>query len=549
MSSSLLAGVSGLQASQEMLNVVGNNLANLNTTGFKAQTTLFSDLLYQTLSPASASSTGGGTNPLQVGFGTMTSTLDTNFTQGALTTTGNPLDLAIQGQGFFVVNNGSQNLYTRAGAFNIDASGNLVDPATGSKVQRTGTVGEASATSPGFQSPGVNDIKIPLGTGISGHASANVTLQGNLSATAVGPLAQTLTSASTFQTSGGPATGITTLNSLSDNQTPYQAGDSITLQGMTTAGASVNTTLSVGPTTTLNDILNAINTDFPGSTASFSPSGNIVVQANATGPSKLQVILGDAAGNTGKGDWSGHGMQVTTSGKDGDTVNGAIQVYDTQGTPHNLSVTFQKQAANTWNLTASIPASDGTMINSTVQGITFNDDGSFRQVSGSGTISFQITGLSAPQTVTLDFGSPNGFNGITQFGGPSSAAATTQDGYAAGTLSTVSVGQDGTINGIFTNGQIFPLAQLAIAQFSNPAGLSRQGSNYYSVTINSGVPLIAGGQAGGRGSIQAGALESSNVDVSLSFTQLITAQQSFEVNSKSITISSQVLQDLASIIR
>jgi flagellar hook protein FlgE len=549
MSSSLLAGVSGLQASEQMLDVVGNNLANLNTTGFKSQTSLFSDLLYQTLSPASSSSTGGGTNPLQVGFGTQTSTLDTNFTQGALKTTGNPLDVAIQGSGFFVANNGTQDLYTRAGAFNIDANGYLVDPATGDKIQRTGSVGEASASNPGFQTPGVSDINIPLGTGVAGHATANVTLQGNLSATAVGPLAQTLTSGSYFQTGSGPASGTTTLNSLSDNQRPYQAGDFLTLQGTTAAGAAVNATLSVGPTTTLNDLVNAINTNFPGSTASLNGSGNLIVQANSTGPSKLLVTIADKAGDAGEGSWATHGLQVTTTGKDGDTVNGAIQVYDTQGTPHNLSVTLQKQAANTWNLTASIPASDGTMLTSTVSGITFNNDGSFRQTSGSGTISYQINGLSAPQTVALNFGSANGFNGLTQFGGSSSAAATTQDGYAAGTLSSVTVAQDGTINGIFTNGQIFPLAQLAIAQFSNPAGLSRVGQNYYSVTTNSGVPLIAGGQAGGRGSIQGGALESSNVDVSLSFTQLITAQQSFEVNSKSITISSQVLQDLANIIR
>jgi flagellar hook protein FlgE len=549
MASSLLAGVSGLQANQQMLNVVGNDLANLNTTGFKTQSPLFSDLLYQTLSPASASQNGGGTNPLQVGFGTMTSTLETNFTQGALTTTGNPLDVAMQGQGFFVANNGTQNVYTRAGAFNIDAAGFLVDPATSFKIQRTGTVGEGSATTPAFQTAGVSDIKIPLGTGIPGQASTNVTLQGNLSAQASGPLAQTLTSSAPFLSGGSAATGATTLNSLADNQSAYVAGDSIVLQGTTATGAAVNTTLAVGPATTLNDVISAINTNFAGSTASVDASGNLVVQANTTGPSKLQLTITDAAGDTGASSWGSHGLQATTMGQDGATVNGAIQIFDSQGTAHNLSLTFQKQAANTWNLTASIPASDGTMINSTVTGITFNSDGSFRQVSGSGSISFQIIGLSAPQTVALNFGSANGFNGVTQFGGPSSAAATTQDGYAAGTLSSVSISQDGTINGIFTNGRIFSLAQLAVAQFTNPTGLNREGQNYYSATINSGTPLIAGGQAGGRGSIQEGALESSNVDVSLAFTQLITAQQGYQVNARAISIGTQVLQDLASIIR
>ncbi len=548
MSSSLLSGVSGLTASQQLLDVVGNNLANMNTTGFKSQTPLFSDLLYQTLSPASASSNGSGTNPIQVGFGTMTSTVDSDFTQGALATTGNPLDAAIQGKGFFVANNGTQDVYTRAGAFSIDAAGYLVDPATGYMIQRTGTVGNPSATSPGFQTPGIDNIQIPLGTGIPGKASATVTLTGNLNAQASGPLAQTLTSATPFQSGGAAATTATTLNSLSDNISPYQAGDTIILQGTTTAGSTVNTTLAVGPTTTLGDVINAINTDFPGSTASLDSSGNLVVKANTTGPSKLQVSLSDSAGDKGASSWSSHALQVTSTGQNGATVNTAIQVYDTQGTPHTLSLTFQKQAANTWNLTGSIPAADGTMITNTITGIAFNPDGSFRQVSGTGTLSFSINGLPTPQTVTLNFGTPNGFNGVTQFGGASSASATNQDGYAAGTLSSVSIAQDGTINGLFSNGQIFPLAQLAVAQFTNPEGLNRVGQNYYTSTINSGVPIVAGGQAGGAGSIQAGALESSNVDVSREFTQLITGQQSYEVNARSISVSSQLVQTLANII-
>ncbi len=549
MSSSLLAGVSGLSASQEMLDVVGNNLANLNTTGFKSQAALFSDLLYQTLSPASSSSTGGGTNPIQVGFGTMTSTIENNFTQGALTTTGNPLDVALQGQGYFVANNGTQDVYTRAGAFNIDASGYLVDPATGYKIQRFGTVGEGTSTTPGFQTPGDDDIQIPMSTGIPAQATSTITLQGNLSAQDSGPLAEVLTSSSPFQTSGGPATTSTLLNSLTGNTTPYQTGDTIDLTGKTSSGSAVNTTLSVGPATTLGDLVNAINAAFSGTTASINSSGNLVLQDNSTGPSQTQLTISDASGDKGATNWSNYALQTTTTGQNGAVVNAAIQVYDTQGVAHNLSLVFQKQASNTWNLTASIPASDGTMINSTVSGITFNPDGSFQQVSGSGTISFMINGLSAPQTVALNFGSASSFNGLTQFGGSSAAAATGQNGYAAGTLSSVSIAQDGTINGIFTNGQIFPLAQLAIAQFTNPEGLSRVGQNYYQSTINSGVPAIAGGQAGGRGSVQSGSLETSNVDVAKEFTNLISAQQAFQVNARSITVSSQVLQDLANIIR
>lgn len=549
MSSSLLAGVSGLTAAQDLLNVVGNNLANLNTTGFKSQTPLFSDLLYQTLSPASASSNGSGTNPIQVGYGAMTSTIDTNLNQGALTTTGNPLDAAIQGQGYFIANNGTQDLYTRAGAFNIDAAGYLVDPATGYLIQRVGAVGQASATSPGFQTAGNSNIQIPMGTGIPAKETANISLGGNLSAQAAGPQAQMLTSATPFQSGGVAATAATLINNLSDIQTPFAAGDTLVLQGTTTTGATVNTTVAVGPATTLGTLMGDINTAFPGSTASLDANGNLIVTSNTTGPSKLQVSVSDSAGDVGSEPWSNHTLQVSTTGADGATVNTAIQVYDTQGTAHTLSLTFQKQASNTWNLTASIPAADGTMVNSTVNGITFNPDGSFQKVSGSGSISFTVNGLPTPQTVNLNFGSPGGFNGLTQFGGASSAGATSQDGYAAGTLTSVSIAQDGTINGLFTNGQTFPLAQLAVATFTNPEGLNRVGQNYFQQTINSGVPLVSGGQAGNAGSIQGGALESSNVDVSLQFTQLITGQQAYEVNSRSISINNQVIQDLVNIIR
>jgi flagellar hook protein FlgE len=377
-------------------------------------------------------------------------------------------------------------------------------------------------------------------------------MTGNLSAQA-GPVAEVLTSASPFMASGAAATTATTLNSLADNISPYPtppppSTDTIVLQGTTVTGAAVNTTLNVDSTTTLGTLITAINTDFPGSTASLDSSGNLVIQANTAGPSKLSVSISDSSGNKGKSNWSNHALQVTAAGSSGTPVNAAIQVYDTQGTAHTLSLSFLKQSNGTWTMTASIPASDGTMINNTITGITFNPNGSFSQVSGSSAISFTINGLPTPQTVNLNFGSPNGFNGLTQFGGSSSATASSQDGYAAGTLSSVSISQDGTINGLFTNGQIYALAQLAVAQFSNPAGLDRVGLNYYQQTVNSGVPLITGGQTNGAGSIQGGALESSNVDVSLEFTHLITAQQGYEVNARSISVNDQVIQDLTNII-
>jgi len=178
----LFTGASGLQANSAALDVIGNNLANLNTTGYKTQRTLFKDLVYQTMNPGSApTATSGGTNPAQNGFGVAVGTVDSLFSQGSVNPTGRSLDAAIQGSGFFVVSNGQSTAYSRAGSFGVDAAGFLVDPNTGFRVQRTGTVGQGSATTPGFQVPGINDIRVPFGAGAQGTPTSSVTLQGNIS--------------------------------------------------------------------------------------------------------------------------------------------------------------------------------------------------------------------------------------------------------------------------------------------------------------------------------------------------------------------------------
>ncbi|HZT83566.1 MAG TPA: flagellar hook-basal body complex protein [Gemmataceae bacterium] len=557
MANSLLTGVSGLRVHQEMLNVVGNNLANLNTTGFKSQRTEFADLLYETLSQATSSTSQkvGGTNPLQVGLGVKLASIDQNLQQGSLEATNGDFDLAIEGNGFFVVNNGVQDLYTRAGAFAVDEKNHLVDPATGFSVQRFGSVGEGTATSPAFQTPGDNTINIPFGIGIPGQVTSTVKLQGNLDAAAVGPLAQTLTSATPFKSGGVAATLATRLDALDDNTVDYPAGgtDQIRLQGTTVGGTAVNVTIPVDDTTTLQTLVNAINANFAGTTASLDASGNLVMQANATGPAAFTLQISDAAGNVGSTNWSNHSLLVTTAGKNGDTATTAIQVYDAQGTAHNVTFTFQKVANNVWNLSGSILPSEGTVVDGSVQGITFNDNGSFQGVTGSGTgdafMTFHFNGLSQPQTIGFSFGTPQAFDGLTQFGGSSSASAVSQNGFAAGFLTSVSVSKGGVINGIFTNGRTLPLAQLAIASFANPAGLNREGDNYFGVSTHSGDALIGAGLTGGRGQIQQGTLESSNVDVAQEFTRLIIAQRGFEVNARTITTSDQVLQALTNIIR
>jgi flagellar hook protein FlgE len=554
MSTSLLSGVSGLRVHQSMLDTVGNNLANINTIGFKSSRIRFADLLSEDLRPATGAVSGsvGGTNPVQNGLGVKIAAIDTILKQGSIEATGNELDMAIQGNGFFVVTDGVSNFYTRAGAFAVDEDNQLVDPATGYRVMRYGTIGDGDAVTAGFQTVGDPTIRIPGSTSIAGHATNTVTFTGNLNALATGPLQETMVSGAPYESGGVAATAATLLNALDSNTVDYQAGDTILISGTDAVGNVVNTTLNVDGTTTLGDLLNAINGAFSQTTGTLLADGTLQLQADNVGPANLSFALTDGATNTGFTNHTNHSLVLTDDGKFGDTVTTGIQIYDSQGSPHNVTFLFQKQGNNVWDMTASIDPSEGVVMDGSATGLTFNDDGSFRQVTGTGIgdgdLVMQFNSLSTPQTIALNF-TTNGFDGLTQFGGNSSAAATEQDGLAAGFLTGVAVGKDGVIEGIFTNGRTLPLAQLAMANFTNPGGLERLGDNYFGITTNSGIPLIGTALSGGRGLIQSGSLENSNVDVALEFTRLITAQRGFQVNARTITATDEMLQELSNIIR
>ena len=410
----LYAGLSGLHAHATMLDVVGNNLDNENTTAYRAQRVNFQDLVYQTLSSGTGPSGAlGGTNPQQVGFGVRVGAIDSLFQQGPVNPTGRELDLALQGSGFFVVNDGSRELYTRAGAFSVDSAGYLVDGGTGFRVQRFGSVGEATATTPGFQAAGDLGLRIPYGAVLPGTASQNVGLTGNLSAS-----------------------------------------------------------LAVGAT----------------------------------------IPMG-------------------------------IQVYDTQGTARSLNLTFTKTAADTYSITATI---SGGTVTVPPTNVTFAADGTLIAPT---TLALVLNGLPGPQTVTLNLGTAGATTGLTQFGGISTAAAVSQDGSTSGQLASIGFDKDGSLQGIFSNGRKLALGQLAIAGFSNPGGLLREGDNYFSTSAASGVPQVGTAGTQGRGQVKGGALEGSNVDLALELSKLIIAQRGFQVNARTITISNDIEQELTNIIR
>jgi flagellar hook protein FlgE len=554
MANALITGVSGLNSHQRMLEVIGNNLANLNTTAFKSRRTLFSDMLYETVRAGSGGVNGeqGGVNPAQVGSGSRVSRIDLQFTQGNFETTGAQLDFALEGNGFFIVNDGTQNLYTRAGAFGVDDTGTLIDPATGYRVQRFDGVGEPDGINPAFQVPGDSSIHIPFGAIIPGGATTTAALRGNLPSTANGPLAQITSTFSPWTAGGSAATGATTLNSLDQNSVAYGAGDSITIAGTDHDGSPISTTLAVTAASDMDDLVAAINAAYSGATATLGADGRITLTSDTEGPSFLSLTLTDTAGNVGGTDFAVNPSIVSTTGEDGDTVEASMEVFDERGGSHFVNLTFQKQLDGSWDATATINAADGTITDGSIEGVRFNTDGSFASVDGTGAgdanLTFQFAGALAPQTMSLTFGTSGEFDGMTELAMSSSLAAQ-HDGYPPGSLVGVQIRSDGTLEGVTSNGFTFPLAQLSIASFLNPNGLAARGDNYFEPTLASGDVEIGAALSGSRGAIRGGQLEQSNVDIALEFTRLIVAQRGFSANARTIRVTDQVLEELTNLIR
>lgn len=556
MANSLLTGISGLRGHQKMLEVVGNNLANLNTTAYKTSRTLFSDLMYEVQRGTSSSSSGllGSVNSVQIGTGSRLSQVDLNFAQGNLESTGNDMDLAMDGGGFFVASSGERTYFTRAGAFSLDESGYLSDPSTGYLVRRFGPTGEPNGDLPAFQTAGDDRVYVPKGVSIPGQVSTQMEIKGNLSSTSTGPVAQEVMTSTPFRLpGGGPATLTTLLSDLDSNTVDYAAGDTILISGRQVDGSNpaINQ-FTLTATSTVGDLVAALNTAFPGATVTLDGLGNFVGTANVTGPSFLSINFSDGPSNTGRSDFEDHEMILTQTGKDADTVFQSVEVFDESGAGHTIGLTMTKQADQSWTLVASVSPTEGTILDSLVEGISFQPDGSFAQVTGTGVsdpnITVQFRGQPAPQTINLHFGTPAQFDGLTALG-QASRLQMTPDGFPPGELAEVQIDTDGKVFGLASNGLRIPLAQLAIASFRNPDGLVAVGNNYYTSSLASGNPDIGTALSGSRGALRAGQLESSNVDLALEFTRLIIAQRGFSANARTITVTDEILQELTSIIR
>lgn len=677
MSVALQAGVTGLESYQKMLDIAGDNLANVGTTAFKSSRITFSQLLSETIKAASPPTSAiGGTNPQQLGHGVGVAGITPIMTQGNFTDTGNPLDLAIEGEGYFALNDGSKDLYTRAGAFAIDANSRLVDPATGYIVQRIGTTGESD----GFQIVGDTNVHIPTNVSMPALATSQITVAGNLSTTAAFADTQINKMASniTFTVGGAPAISTDRISQLDQYTGSTWANGTMTFSGYKSDGTAlgssptVDLTMPVTSATTLGDVLTWLNTnegtaavqevqtltpdavatagtftltyggettaaiayDAPTtgvgsiqaalealsgvSTGDITVGGttldaagtttftfaNTVGDANMisfdfsglTGPSqagstiaetikgfKVQGVLGDDAtaalengkititdqtAGYSKADfkmaWSDTNLtmpayfEVTTvGGEEVKSVN--ITVFDTQGGKHVLSGSFVRtDTANTWDMiltSISGNITDITFGNRRINGIEFYpNNGSYRglNLATGDTAQFTINFAhdpGTPQVINVSMGTIGQFNGLTQFDANSTAVAREQDGYAAGSFSSLAVSNDGVVIGSFTNGIKKDIATLQLALFQNPSALESLGGGYFSPSGNSGGAIATQAQSGGAGTIRGGSLEGSNVNTAKEFVNLIQSQNFYQANAKTIRIANDMLRELTNLIR
>jgi flagellar hook protein FlgE len=398
--------LSGLAASSSALNVIGNNLANLNTDGFKSEGLNFADVFNQ------MQGISGNGDPIQIGSGVQIAGQTANFSNGSVTSTGIASNMALQGNGFFVVANGSQDSFTRAGNFTVNTLGQICTP------------------------------------------------QGQL------------------------------------------------VMGYPAVNGVVSTSATLSPIT-VNQAAN-----IPGvATSNFQMSTNLNASAAV-----------------------------------GDTYSEPITVYDSLGTSHALTIQYTNAGPNSWNYSISVPSADtggtGTPTPVSTGTLTFNSSGQLTSPTGSVT-GITISGLTdgaAPLNLTWNLNGSSGSPLVTQQNATSTTSATSQNGYGVGTLTGYSVLPDGTVQGEFSNNQTLALGQVAIASFANVQGLQQGGGNDYQATFASGAPVIGQAGAAGNGSITGGAVESSNVDLSTEFADMIVAQQGYEANAKVLTTLDQVSQ-------
>ena len=526
------------------MDVIGNNIANINTVGYKGSRINFSEALNQTISSASPSMGNGFVNPMQVGLGMKAVSIQNSFTQGALENTGIQTDLALEGEGFFVLKGASGDLYSRAGQFYFDSRGKLVNQ-RGLSVQ--GWMESQEVQNNGYGSGNMSDIVIDPGLISDAVATQNVYLNGNLNA-GLDTTAEEWSLNDALTSGGADATAATDLNTLDQTTTPLVAGDTILINGTTSDGTAVSATYTYASGDTVQQLLDAISAAYPDSTASIS-NGKIVLTDNTAGDSSTTISLSNGAGNTGSIAFSN--FENTTKGVTA-KARTSVMVYDSLGASHNLVIEFDKTPTDgqwTWKVSST---GDETISAGSTGTATFDADGnltSFLYDGGATALVMDPGNGAEGMNINLHAEASDDYSGLSQFDSLSTMAVRDQDGQTTGQLIGLNIRRDGSIYGSFTNGEISKLAKVAVADFPNEQGLDDLGDSLYQESIASGNVQINSLEEDSATNIISGALEMSNVDLSRQFTDMITTQRGFQANAKVITTADQILSELINLKR
>ncbi|MCH8851985.1 MAG: flagellar hook-basal body complex protein, partial [Planctomycetes bacterium] len=478
LTSAMNTAVTGLQTSQVMLETIGDNIANVNTTAFKSNRVDLESQFSLTLRDATApGDVLGGTNPVQIGLGSAVGAIQRSFVQGSINPTGNNTDLAIQGQGFFVLEDadGAQ-LYTRDGAFTLDANSQLVS--------RDGLLVQAFAADANGEvdsSGAVGSVTIPLGALKLARATSEVSVGGNLNAAASVATAGTVVTSDALITATGVATAATALTTLVDAQgnALFADGDLVTLGGATKGGFTLpgEEQFTIGTDgTTVQDFMTfmegalAINTDAAlGENAgvTLDAAGQMVIAGNFGESNALEIEAGDIV-NTTQGTVPFAFTQTSAAAGEGLTMQ--LDLFDSLGGPVSarlrLALESKSNAGTTWRFYAeSVDDSDVSKVLGTGT-VSFDPNGQFIGVTGNElSIDRVDSGAASPLAFTVDF---TGATGLSNGSGSSTFTQLDQDGLPEGTLQDFAVDEEGFIIGTFSNAHQQVLGQVAVATFVNP---------------------------------------------------------------------------------
>jgi flagellar hook protein FlgE len=504
--------LSGLNADSTALNTIANDLSNMNTTAFKSQTTNFSNLFSQQIG-----STGSG-DEIQMGEGVQVASNETNYAQGSSETTANSTDMQLNGNGFFVLNDGGSNVLTRAGDFSLGSNGNLISsdgmnvmgyPAVNGVVNTNAALApinipvgqvEAPMATTTFGMTSTLDSAAAVGTSVPGQVqvydSMGKAYEATVTYTKTGTNAwsYSVTMPDTLTANTSTAAGVTTLN--------YSFG----ANGGTSATVDAGTNLAItGPAA-------------GGSTATIAPPTVTAGESIATYAANLQTAVTNA-GITGVTVTSNASGQLSITGT-GITTTGSVIQDPVTSTNATGSLTFNASGQ------LVSPAAD-------VSGITFSG----------------LSDGAVPLNMTWDILGTSGTPTISQVDTTSAGAtATTQNGYPSGTYQSFTVSSNGTVTASYSNGEIQNVGQLALANVSNLQGLQDLGNSEYAATLASGTASTGASGTGGLGTVTDGALEESNVNISAKFSDLIIAQRGFEANSKAVTTFDTITQETINMI-